>query len=486
MQYISDIIDKQEIETNWKIGSKILLTSQTGKGKSHFIKTVLLEYCKENKLRILLLSNRKALKNQNEEELRGEEDYITLMNYQALESNLIQSEDDLEYLLRKFNVIVLDEVHYIFSDSEFSRSSDLLLETLHKNYPDKLMVFITATPEILLEYNPTFDKTYSTKRDYSYINKISFFGRDKTPEEIIQNLPVEEKVIYFSSDAQEAYELSQKFDDASFVCADNNQMSRYSNQNTLDEIAEKSYFSNRILCCTKVLDSGINIIDKNVTTIIIDSLDILNLVQALGRKRITDKNEKINLYIKNYHSGNVNYNLMIINSKLATVEELETYGKEEFQKAHKKISFHDVIDNDFTINKAKLIFYKYKKEYLEKIKKTRDGYKTEVLRYFNIKDESAVGNADNEFEKIGIRAYLEKLKNIKLYKDEQESFKVKFFSLLFSPKNTNYRNRGLRSITAILEEDSIPYRLTSGKDNKGVTRDKRWWMVIDVASYDNE
>lgn len=480
MEYISDKITLSIIST-WKMGDKILITAQTGSGKSHFVKTNLYKYCKANNLKCLLLSNRTILKNQNSMDLDDKLDTINPMNYQEIENSIIQDDEKtIEFYFNKFDFIVMDEAHYLFTDSQFNRRTDLLLETLYRNYPNKIIIFITATPEILLEFQPAYSHLYTLKKDYSYIENIFFYSKSDTAEAIIQNLPQNEKVIYFSSDSQEAYNLSQKFDGASFICSDGNKMKKYSSQNTIKEIINKSSFSERILCTTKVLDNGINIIDREVKHVIIDVLDVITLIQCLGRKRIIGKDDKINLYVKNHHGGDIHFALMETNSRLAKVLQLDEVGVEEFQKRHRKKSFYDIVDNDFTINKAKLQFYQYQKEVLEKMKKEKDGYKNAIIQYLNFETES-VQNADNEFEKIGIKSYLQKIKNKKMFKDEQEDFKIKFFNLLFSPKNTNYRHRGSRSINAILEEDNIPYRLTTGQETKGKMRKKGWWAIIEIV-----
>ena len=88
-QFISDIIDLNVIG-KWKLGDRILIHSQTGTGKSQFIKDILYEYCKRGDKKILLLSNRNLLKNQNQEEISNiKSEIITLKNYQELETNVL-------------------------------------------------------------------------------------------------------------------------------------------------------------------------------------------------------------------------------------------------------------------------------------------------------------------------------------------------------------------------------------------------------------
>ena len=66
---------------------------------------------------------------------------------------------------------------------------------------------------------------------------------------------------------------------------------------------------------------------------------------------------------------------------------------------------------------------------------------------------------------------------------------VKFFNKLFVPKRKlNLRNRGYNSINVILQEDRLPYYITSVKDRTiGENKDKKFWIVnkIDIEVENN-
>ncbi|MFZ2992491.1 MAG: DEAD/DEAH box helicase [Microgenomates group bacterium] len=481
MKYISDIIPIGEIDS-W-IGKKVLISAQTGTGKSYWTKNTLYEWCLRNNKRILILSNRTLLKNQIIEDIREKADFITVRNYQSIENGILETREDLQYLFSKFDAIVCDEFHYIYADSDFNRNTDLLLDIFETDYPNKIFVFISATPEMSLFAGNKFDFIYTAEKDYSYISSLSFYYKDRTPEAILQNLEHEEKAIYFSSSAAEALALSQSFDDAVFICAESNkEFYKYSDQNTEKEIIENQYFSARILCTTKVMENGISICDESVKTIILDFINPITLIQALGRKRILNENDKIRVFVKNHHNRELNYHLGSLKMKLDIAEEREQFGEEEFQQKHRKAMFDDIVDNDFNINKAKYYNYSYQVDFLEKVMKEYNGYKKYLVEYFQAKWEDDEENADKQFEIIGLAEFLLSKKNIKMFKSEQETFKDKFFYLIFSPKNTNYRNRGINSINSIIAEDGIPLELISEQETKGEDRHKRWWMIVDKDS----
>jgi hypothetical protein len=436
MKYISDIISIEEIN-KWQQGNRILICSQTGTGKSEFIKTNLYSYCKENDLKILLLSNRNLLKSQDLFELENKLDVIEVHNYQEFEVKNLGG-FDLNYLFNNFDFIVYDESHYIFSDSQFNRNTDLLIEPIINTPKNKIFVFLTATPESLRLYQPDFDYVYTAPIDYSYIDNLYFYNKGETLDQIIQKIPPNEKAIYFGSDAFDAYELSVETPNAEFICSMGHQdLARKSNKQTMKEIATNNKFNCQLLCCTKVLDNGVNLVDPELKHIIIDMLDPTTFIQCLGRKRFTE-GEKITLYARNFHNGIVYSQIASIQSKLKTVRELLDVGQEEFQTRYKKKDFDNVIQNDFTINQAKLIFYQQYRNYLQYMLDNPDGFKHLIcnkIRFPFLQTK----NAEETFEKVNLDTELEKLLNIKLFGEDQEKFKNMFFGNLFSPDRKSTR-----------------------------------------------
>jgi superfamily II DNA or RNA helicase len=475
-RYISDLITNNEVK-KWEPGDRILITAQTGSGKSHFIKNNIYEYCKANNLKCLLLSNRSLLKNQNEADLKGKLDVITPINYQKLENQILNGKN-IYQVFAGYDLIVYDEIHYIFTDAIFSRNTDLLIEPIKKPMKDKIFIFITATPAVLLNYQKDYEYVYTIPQDYSYIKNLYFYNNEDLPESIFQRIPKSEKILYFSSDARQSYDLSLKFN-TGFICSEGNKLYSKSNASIRDQIEKESKFDSRILCSTKVLDNGINIIDKKLKHIIIDMLDPITFIQCLGRKRVFDEDDRINLYVRNHHGGILNFNKMKVKERLQIVDEFEQLGSSDFQEAYRKKEFDSVIDNDFKMNEAKKQCYRTQLEYLETMMKDEEkmGYKKYICNLLDF-DINNIKDADKEFEKMDIREICEKVLNKKMFEEDQEKFKQLFFDRKFSPKNTDYKKRGLRTINAILEEDNENYRVTSGQEGKGEYRKKVYWMVL--------
>jgi superfamily II DNA or RNA helicase len=475
-QYISEIITQDEIK-KWQAGNRILICSQTGTGKSEFIKTNLYNYCKQNNLKILLLSNRSILKSQNLNDLEDKLDFIDAHNYQEFEAKTLGGFNPKD-IFADYSIIVYDEAHYIFSDSQFNRNTDLLIDPIKNTPGDKIFIFLTATPEALKLYQPKFDYVYNAPIDYSYIDKLYFYSKQETLREIIQKIPQTEKGLFFASDAFDAYELSVETPNAEFICSvGHKDLARKSNKQVLKEIANNNKFDCHLLCCTKVLDNGINLIDPDLKHIIIDMLDPTEFLQCLGRKRIAP-NEKITVYVKDFSGGTIYPQITSIQSKLKTVDELNEIGIEEFQIRYKKKDFDNVIQNDFSVNQAKLYYYYQFRNYLQWMLNDKDkaGYQKEIC-YKMQYPFASIKNAEIEFERMTLDQELEKLLNIPLFDKDIDKFKNMFFNRKFSPKKTDYHKRGILCINAILQEDNSDYLVISGKSRKSDTREKRYWMI---------
>lgn len=475
-KFISEILPISEIE-KWKNGNRILITSQTGSGKSQWVKDVLYEYCLQNNKKILLLSNRVLLKNQNEEELLGiKSDVIVLKNYQAMETNILYG-NPLSAIISEFDYIVFDEVHYLLSDSAFNSNTDILLSNIKFPIKDKITIFITATPQAVLHYNKQYEYKYTLEQDYSFIEKLYFYSSDNVVENIIANIPLDEKILYFGN-ALDGFEFSKNIADSQFICSDNNnEFRRKSSKPTMKEIVTKNEFSARILFSTKVLDNGVNIISPSLKHIIIDMSDPIDLIQCLGRKRII-RDEKITLYVKNQSGRDIFPRLQSARNRLKLVDERRELGKEEFQKKYARKPIDNVIMNDGEINWSKFFYSKYLEDVYSKMIKIENAYKKYVCGalLMNVKDSLI---AEKYFEKKTLSDILSSYLGKQLYGGiEQEDFKNIFFENVFNLKRKlDVRNRGIISINSILDEDELPFRLVKGRCASGKNRYKRYWIV---------
>lgn len=456
-KYISDIITQEEI-SKWEPGNRILICSQTGSGKSEFIKETLYSYCKENNKMILLMSNRNLLKNQNMEDIAGKTKYIKAHNYQEYESRILDGFDVFE-LFESFDYIVYDEAHYFFSDSQFNKNTDLLIDPIKNTPDDKIFIFITATPDALLDYQKDYNYKYELPYDYSYIKDIYFYTRltnkSSIVESIIDNIPTDEKILYFGSNAQDNYNISTKFEGSSFICSVGNKLHEFSSQETIDQIVKNAKFESRILFATKLLDNGVNIKDKQLKHIIIDMVDPISFIQSLGRKRCMSPDDQITLYVKDYHRGLIHYIVNGFNEKIINIQSSDS-PPDNVAKYQHYLTQRRIL--------SKMLFGK------------NDNYKKYICDLLSF-DIAKTKNANDEFEKNSLVSLLENNMGNKMFKNEQERFKELFFDRVFTPKRTDYIARGIKAANGIIEEDGLKFIIYSRQETKGKNRNKTYWVI---------
>jgi hypothetical protein len=276
------------------------------------------------------------------------------------------------------------------------------------------------------------------------------------------------------------------YNDASFLCSEHNRnyykrISKYVSH----DIEKDNTFKTKMLFTTKVLDNGINIIDKSIKHVIIEMFDVIDIVQCLGRKRIVDESDTITLYIKNFHGGEIFPRIKSINDKFKMVQDLKELGKEKFQEIYTRKILDPIIQNNFEINQAKLYYYKYFKNMASIMlrkndENDKDGYKRYVCKYLNF-PYIKIKIAEEHYEKESLTDAMENYLNRKLYGGiDQEIFKEVFFNKLFKPqRKLDYRKRGYNTMNAILQEDGLPYFIVSIKDKDKLSpnKGKYYWIV---------
>lgn len=139
--YLSHII--RDEYKSWKQHNIIVINAPTGCGKTHFCLNTYLKYLGSKNQNMLYLVNRSILKKQLLEEVNFISNRTTLTNenpyplkshiyidtYQNIEKSLSVGKD-LSDVLFKYDVVVYDEAHYFFSDSNFNPYTKLSYDYL--------------------------------------------------------------------------------------------------------------------------------------------------------------------------------------------------------------------------------------------------------------------------------------------------------------------------------------------------------------------
>lgn len=392
---------------------------------------------------------------------------VDVVNYQAIEK--WGSEVFSEY-----SALVFDEAHYIFNDSPFNRRTDFVLDILEAGIVGKICIFISATPDVIVAYYNNFDYVYRLESDYSYIGKLAFFRGEDDYEKILGNLKSGEKCLCFCSSAEQAFFLAQRWRGA-FICSQNNaKFYRYVSEEERQNLVKFNKFSSNILFTTKVLDSGVDIKDRAVTKIIIDMLDPITFIQCLGRRRILEAGERVELYVREHSARSLNMACLNIRGKIGQAAELEMLGREKFLEKYRKVALSDIIDNDISINRAKYFNYKYYLALYESMM-SDGGYRKYICQRLKFPMERAeiIGDCN---ERQGVDSFLGDYVGERLYSSELEEFKEKFVNYIVLPKKTDYRKLGLLAINKVLKEMDSSYNIVS-KVCKIDGRPIRCWIV---------
>lgn len=282
---------------NWTEGL-YLVDAPCGTGKSYFVFHTLYPFAKENNKKLIVFSNRNALKRQ--QELQAEGTDIELITYQKLEYNQYLNGDwnvrrsvpDLMQELEGYDYIVLDEAHYLFQDARFNRNTEVILSMIERYRLSKVIIMLSATPDLLKSYfGDRIKETYEAEADYSYIQKAYCYTSKDAAYKILDSIPQNEKAVFFGDSRERLKELHRRYSDSAYLCSDNETTS-----DVFEQITSTERFACRFLFTTKVLDNGVNLTDRTIKHIIIEQTDLIDFIQCLGRKRVQDEEDTITLY----------------------------------------------------------------------------------------------------------------------------------------------------------------------------------------------
>lgn len=216
---------------NWTEGL-YLVDAPCGSGKSYFVFHTLYPFAKENNKKMIVFSNRNALKRQ--QELQAEGTDIELITYQKLEYNQYLNGDwnvrrsvpDLMQELEGYDYIVLDEAHYLFQDARFNRNTEVILDMIERYRLSKVIIMLSATSDLLKSYfGDRIKETYEAEADYSYIKKAYCYTSKDAAYKILDSIPQNEKAVFFGDSRERLKELHRRYSDSAYLCSDNETIS---------------------------------------------------------------------------------------------------------------------------------------------------------------------------------------------------------------------------------------------------------------------
>ena len=395
-----------------------------------------------------------------------------LMTYQKLEFNQRQQgievistyqPEDLMPLVEQFDYLVLDEAHYLFQDASFNLATETIVKMVDHYRDSKIVLMLSATPQLLQEYyGAKIDKTYTVERDYSHIKKLYAYSDREAVFKIINDIPKNEKIVFFGDKKERLQELQRQFEDSVYLSSDNK-----GQELTFKQIVTQEYFDCRILFTTKVLDNGINLKDKAIKHIIIDLSDLTEFVQCLGRRRITDMNDTVTVY---FYAG-----IKSISGKYGYLKEAMEIADEYFE--YKEHNCLDIFQNKYRIkhnlpnffdNMMNLVYPAYFKAkhdfaFYRDITEKRKSMKKEVSRLLKKPCE--------DYEKVEknyrLKLYLESNVDKKYFKQDRKTLIE-----IFDVRQGDYVLKSRNVLNQYLKDYGFDYCIGVGTEKRKV-----YWVI---------
>jgi late competence protein required for DNA uptake (superfamily II DNA/RNA helicase) len=530
LQWVSDSIGSDY--KKWNKGDTVLISAQTGTGKTWFIQNVLLDNLQSHE-RLLLVCNRTNLKRQLKKDLLKKynqpipetlneldnittiDNKVTITSYHAI-SNSIRDElydnNGTKCDLNLYDYIVFDECHFIFSDGSFNNKTRFAYQkAVQEYYPHIVKIFISATMhEIRQPIINCVEKVknsgfgldqpkiheYSTGNDYSYV-KPKYFKKIDSVINLIKNDASKDKWLIFISDIKrDGNKLLDELGEEKCSLIKSGTVN-----DELNSIINNSKFNKKVLICTKAMDNGININDPKLKNIVIMAWDRITFIQMLGRKRIDiDNPQEVILYIPTRYKKS-------FQSKLIGYE-----NKEKEIKLHNKSinEFHKKYDNDLKdFQGLNDIFYldsktgkinmnpigckrlsedvKFAKSMIEAFEIDKKyAFVHEQLNWLCLSDNNCDENMLEDIvleEDINtLENYLQSIVSIKLFSEQQQELSDLIIKELITLTNkTDYRTKKLKPTTLeiiIRDQLNLPFAISSPKkESKGIMRGKRYIVV---------
>lgn len=338
-----------EIETDtkdrWEPSQPIFISAQTGQGKNWFIENNLISYVKElnekNKTnqKILILSNRLALKHQIKNRLNGNEDldneegkiyphnkYADVMTYQSVLDKEDHLKNEQSKKISRYIYIVCDEAHFFTSDAMFNPHTQEILSVIVKIFKDAIRVYMSATPYECLEYIVKYEKLYKPKskysslvfyhfkRDYNYLRINYYANINELYNTIVTSVNNHgEKWLIFIDDINKCKTIKEELEE--YACKKYIPMTLEDRNSEISKILvvdatskkNKSYESlvlneklnknTYVLITTSVLDNGVNL--TGIDNIVVSDMLKVKCLQMVGRARVKGDDQKT-LYIKRF------------------------------------------------------------------------------------------------------------------------------------------------------------------------------------------
>ena len=167
-------------------------------------------------------------------------------------------------------------------------------------------------------------RVYRMPSDYSYIVPHFYKNNDDLIREMV-NTPETEKWVYFIKNKKAGRDILQRLTSDSKKKANmvesENKKGKTKGAEAFKEITDTEKFDCDVLITTKVLDNGINFSDPKLKHIAIDDMNMTEIKQMIGRRRILSEDGKIHIYFRDIPEGSLrNYIRFNIYEKIRLIK----------------------------------------------------------------------------------------------------------------------------------------------------------------------
>ncbi len=368
-KYLSDLIG-EDFKT-WE-GKKVLITAPTGMGKSTFVVKKLLPFHQEQNKKLLILCNRRLLREQywndlvcqysNFTDLEGS---VQLMTYQEL-AHKCRNKNSINSLLSDFQTIVCDECHYFYADADFNGYGTFaLLQMIICGGIEKKIIFLSATMDevkplikqvitnigivesdncykpqkrnVYAEYKEIVDLDFSVYEDYQRFQCLSMPDEPTLCEYLANS---QKKSLVFIDSKERAFKMREKLvkggkidsQDVAILHSDN--IDSPCNNELLQHLSICHTLLPKILITTSVLDNGVSLHDKEVENVVIITESKISFLQMLGRVRAESVNRCNLIFV-------IRSKEVFLKRKNKYEQNLEEYKKLERMNLNRNMGYFD-------------------------------------------------------------------------------------------------------------------------------------------------
>ena len=335
----------------WSPITPVFISAQTGKGKNTFVEERLIPYVRELSIsthqhyKVLILSNRLALKWQIELRLSGNSDsddddeciclynkYADVMTYQGLLRNYQhlkqKKEEKEEEEPPKYLYVICDEAHFFTSDASFNPHTKKILSYIPRLFRESIRIYMSATPYDCLRHiysaeNSCVLKFYHFKRDYSYLKTKAYSSITELYDLIVRSIKNEngscnslEKWLIFIDDREKCEKVKRGLEEYAerinrpLFIGDKEDKNRQPMVYAVNAASKRDDAYMRmvqdarldkdtyVLITTSVLDNGVNL--TGIKNVVVSDMSKVKCLQMLGRARVSGPEDYKTLYVQRF------------------------------------------------------------------------------------------------------------------------------------------------------------------------------------------